>query len=132
MRNRVILAVAILAAAPRAVAGNDALGGATTARAPHVNPHSLQLDLDFHARRHSRGSGTFESSGLLDLAPGLSPLPFPRNSDMRARLLTPELKRAPVVGWIATNLYRSRRESGWCLEVDPGEGEYLVFYRVNL
>ncbi|MDF3022426.1 MAG: hypothetical protein K0Q92_3729, partial [Steroidobacteraceae bacterium] len=27
---------------------------------------------------------------------------------------------------------RSKREKGWCLEVDPGEGEYLVFYRVPL
>ena len=51
---------------------------------------------------------------------------------MRARVLTPELKRTPLVGWIAANLYRSRKEDGWCLEVDPGEGEYLVFYRVNL
>jgi hypothetical protein len=51
---------------------------------------------------------------------------------MRARLLTPELKRTPLLGWIAENLYRSRRESGWCLEVDPGEGEYVVIYRLNL
>jgi hypothetical protein len=37
-----------------------------------------------------------------------------------------------VVGWVAANLYRSRKENGWCLEVDPGEGEYLVFYRLNV
>jgi hypothetical protein len=64
--------------------------------------------------------------------PGLAPLPFPKNTDMRARLLTPELRRTPIVGWIAANLYRDRKESGWCLEVDPGEGEYVVFYRVHL
>ena len=51
---------------------------------------------------------------------------------MRSRLLTPELRRTPLVGWIASNLYRSRKENGWCLEVDPGEGEYIVFYRVHL
>jgi hypothetical protein len=33
---------------------------------------------------------------------------------------------------VAANLYRSRNDTGWCLEVDPGEGEYLVFYRLNL
>ena len=60
------------------------------------------------------------------------PLTWPRNSDMRARLLTPELKRTPIVGWIAENLYRSKKDNGWCLEVDPGEGEYVVFYRRNL
>lgn len=97
-----------------------------------VNPHTLNLELDFQARRRARATGNTESSGLLDSSPGLQPLSWPRNSDMRARLLTPELRRAPLVGWIATNLYRSRSENGWCLEVDPGEGEYLVFYRRHL
>ncbi|HUQ10315.1 MAG TPA: hypothetical protein VM146_08355, partial [Steroidobacteraceae bacterium] len=77
-------------------------------------------------------AGNTESSALRDSSPGLQPLTWPRNSDMRARLLTPELKRAPLVGWIAANLYRSRSENGWCLELDPGEGEYLVFYRKHL
>ena len=66
------------------------------------------------------------------MTPGLAPLPFPKNSDLRARLLTPGLRRTPVVGWLAANLYRDRRDNGWCLELDPGEGEYVVFYRVNL
>jgi hypothetical protein len=95
-------------------------------------PHSLNLDLDYRARRRSRSTGNFESSAELDLPAGLQPVSWPRNSDMRARLLTPELKGTPLVGWIATNLYRSRRENGWCLEVDPGDGEYVVFYRVHL
>ena len=51
---------------------------------------------------------------------------------MRARIVTPELRKTPVVGWIAENLYRSKKDNGWCLEVDPGEGEYVVFYRLNL
>ena len=69
---------------------------------------------------------------LYTLTPGLSPLPFRKNTDVRARLLTPELRRTPVVGWIAANLYRDKKENGWYLELDPGQGEYVVFYRVHL
>ena len=97
-----------------------------------MNPHTLNLELDHRAQRRARSNGNLESSGFLDLSPGLQPLNWPRNGDIRARLLTPQLRRAPLVGWIAENLYRSRSENGWCLEVDPGEGEYLVLYRVHL
>jgi hypothetical protein len=119
-------------ALPPASAGESASRIVSTAAL--ANPHTLDLELDFHAKRRarSRNAGGLESPGFLDPTPGLQPLTWPRNSDMRSRLLTPELKRAPLVGWIAENLYRSRRENGWCLEVDPGEGEYLVFYRVHL
>ena len=41
------------------------------------------------------------------------------------------LQFTPLVGWIATNLYRDKSEKGWCLEADPGQGEYIVFYRLN-
>jgi hypothetical protein len=125
------LVLVLMAAAPFAAAGNDARDRLTTP-APLAIPHATQLDLDFQSRRRARAGGRFESSDLPYLTPGLHPLAFPRNNDMRARILTPELKRAPLVGWIATNLYRSKRENGWCLEVDPGEGEYLVFYRLHL
>ena len=127
--HRLALVVGLTMLAPCAVAGESAASIATAA--PLTIPHSLNLDLDHRARRRSRG-GNFESPDFLDLTPGLRPLAWPRNSDMRARLLTPELKRTPVVGWIASNLYRSKKENGWCLEVDPGEGEYLVFYRLHL
>jgi hypothetical protein len=110
-------------------AGDDAR--VINARAPLEIPHVAMLALDARAGR-KRTYGNFESSQLLDLKPGLAPLPFPKNSDMRARLLTPELRRTPVVGWLAANLYRSRQDAGWCLELDPGEGEYLVFYRLHL
>jgi hypothetical protein len=131
MRIRLALALALMAATPFASAGNDAFSN-QAAVAPLAIPHTTQLDLDHLARRRGRGGGNFEPSDFLDLTPGLVPLAFPRNSDMRARLVTPELKRTPFFGWIAENLYRSKRESGWCLEVDPGEGEYVVIYRLNL
>jgi hypothetical protein len=127
---RKLLLFALLMLSPFAAAGESASSIATNA--PLVNPHTLNLELDWRARRRGRPAGNVETSGLHYRSPGLQPLTWPRNSDMRARLLTPELKRTPVVGWIATNLYRSRLEKGWCLEVDPGEGEYLVFYRVPL
>jgi hypothetical protein len=116
---------------PLAAANAGESASSVLAASPLVNPHTLNLELDFQARRRAR-AGRVETSGLLDLSLGLEPLNWPRNSDMRARLLTPELRRAPLVGWIATNLYRSKSENGWCLEVDPGEGEYVVFYRVHL
>jgi hypothetical protein len=129
-RLLVLLCSGVLGAhVPGVASADDALRTLTSA-APLAIPHSLQLELDFQASRSRRGN--FERPDFVDPTPGLRPLAFPRNSDMRARLLTPELKRAPLVGWIATNLYRSKRENGWCLEVDPGEGEYVVFYRVHL
>lgn len=132
MHIRLALALALMAASPFAAAGNDAVPSQAVI-APLAIPHTSQLELDHRSRRRDRGGGgIYESSDFLDLAPGLVPLAFPRNSDMRARLLTPELKRTPLFGWIAENLYRSKRESGWCLELDPGEGEYVVIYRLNL
>jgi hypothetical protein len=119
-----------LALSPLACAGEPA--SSLAANAALMNPHTLNLELDYRAQRRARANGNHEPSDFLDLSPGLRPLAWPRNSDMRARLLTPQLKRAPLVGWIAENLYRSRSENGWCLEVDPGEGEYLVLYRVHL
>jgi hypothetical protein len=125
------LAALLLITSPFAAAGDEALR-TITASAPLAIPHSLQLDLDHRARRRSSAAGRYESSDSLDLPAGLRPLAWPRNSDMRSRLVTPELRRAPLVGWIATNLYRSKWENGWCLEVDPGDGEYMVLYRLNL
>jgi hypothetical protein len=108
------------------------LGSLAAADDALVIPHATDLALDFKARKRVRHPDNVERSQLLDITPGLIPLVWPRNSDMRARLVTPELRRTPVVGWIASNLYRSRRDTGWCLEVDPGQGEYVVFYRLNL
>jgi hypothetical protein len=120
----------VLAVSPFATAGDGAYAKAIGAVAPLEIPHTSRLA--FEARAAKKRGPNIESSQILDLTPGLAPMPFPRNSDMRARLLTPELRRTPVVGWIAANLYRDKRDAGWCLELDPGEGEYVVFYRVNL
>jgi hypothetical protein len=110
--------------------GDDAGKHLIASAAALQNPHTAQLDLDARARKRARTN--LESSQLLEVTPGLAPLPFPRNSDFRARILTPELRRTPVLGWVAANLYRDKKDNGWCLELDPGQGEYLVFYRVHL
>jgi hypothetical protein len=123
-------AIAALAFATPGMGGDDAGKHLIASAALFQNPHTTQLDLDARARR--RSSANLESSQFLALTPGLAPLPFPKNSDVRARLLTPELRRTPVLGWVAANLYRNKKDNGWCLELDPGEGEYLVFYRVHL
>src|SRR5690349_5650099 len=125
LRDRLFgFAVGALSLAPLAVAG-DELGRARRSMAPLEIPHSTNLELDAKARKRSRRADNIERSQLLN-SPGLEPLVWPRNGDVRARLVTPGLRRTPVVGWIASNLYRSRKDTGWCLEVDPGEGEYVV------
>ena len=130
---RRVLASAILAMAlaPFACAGDDPLERPARTVAPLELPHTLDLLLDEQARKRSRRSVNVENHDFLMLADGLRPVVWPKNSDVRARILTTEVKNTPVVGWIAENLYKSRKDKGWCLEVDPGEGEYVVFYRFH-
>jgi hypothetical protein len=126
----------VLAMSGAAQAGDDSLHdsmmGPYSARAPLDIPHTTELELARKARKRSRRPDNIESSALFDLDPGLVPVSWPRNSDVRARWVTPALRRTPIVGWIAENLYRSKKDNGWCLEVDPGEGEYVVLYRRHL
>jgi hypothetical protein len=128
--HKTAVVVLMVALSPMAAAGESASSIAATA--PLANPHSLNLELDYRARRRGRGAGKIESNDFLLLSPALRPVRWPREDDVRALLVTPELRRTPLVGWIATNLYRSKKENGWCVEADPGEGEYIVFYRFNL
>ena len=132
---RIIAALALIAIMPLARAGDDAHERPTSTAAPLEIPHTLNLLLDEKARKRNKKSDNTESlmltAMLNDLPAGLRPVTWPKDSDIRARILTPELKRTPVVGWLAENLYRSKKDNGWCLEVDPGEGEYVVFYRYH-
>ena len=114
---------------PLSVSAGDKREPAKPAAAPLEIPHTLELEL---ATKKKRTTGVTEKSELLDLDPALKPLTFPKNTDVRALILTPQLRRTPLVGWIAENLYRSRDEKGWCVEADPGQGEYIVFYRLHL
>jgi hypothetical protein len=125
-------ALCLLGVSSLAFAGDDRNERPFAAIAPMQIPHAQDLELAYKARRRDRKPGNIESTQILYLTPGLTPLTWPKNSDMRARILTPELRRTPVVGWIAENLYRSKKDNGWCLELDPGEGEYIVFYRLHL
>lgn len=124
-------ALCLLALAPLARANDDAPSRPLASAAPLALEHVTDNELDRRARRGSPDKIGVASS-FDALSPGLAPLTWPKSSDMRARLLTPELRRTPLVGWIAENLYRSKRDNGWCLEVDPGQGEYVVFYRLHL
>ena len=124
-------AIFALALNPLARAGDNLVERPTATAAPLELPHTLDILLNEQARKRARKPDNIESQDFLALTPGLRPVTWPKNSDMRQRLLTPEVKRTPVVGWIAENLYKSRNDNGWCLEVDPGEGEYIVFYRFH-
>jgi hypothetical protein len=115
----------------RAQAGDDALERPLATSAPLEIPHAANLELDEKSRKRARKPRNIESHDFLVLSPGLRPVTWPKYSDLRARLVTPEVRNTPVFGWIAENLYRSRNDTGWCLEVDPGEGEYVVFYRYH-
>ena len=123
-----LLAACLLAAPLHATAGDKMRQTASKTTAPLEIPHLVNLEL---AASRKRAPGNIEKSDFLGLSPGLLPLTFPKNTDMRARILTPEVRKTPLVGWLAANLYRDRNEKGWCLEADPGQGEYVVFYRLN-
>jgi hypothetical protein len=124
-----LLATSLLALPLCASAGDKFREPAKPAAAPLEIPHTVELEL---AAKKKRAPGAIEKSELLDLTPGLKPLTFPKNTDVRALILTPQLRRTPLVGWIAENLYRGKDEKGWCVEADPGQGEYIVFYRLHL
>jgi hypothetical protein len=126
-----LLATCQLVTPLRAAAGDKPGVAQNKTAAPLAIPHITDLELATRANK-KRSPGNIETPEFLEPTPGLAPLTFPKNSDMRARILTPELRRTPLVGWIAANLYRDRNEKGWCLEADPGQGEYIVFYRLHL
>lgn len=121
-----------LVAAAAARAGDDAHERPVGTQAPLVIPHMAELDLALFAKKRNRRPNNIENHQFLDLVAGLEPVVWPKNTDMRSRIVTPRLRNTPLFGWIAENLYRSKKDNGWCLEVDPGEGEYVVFYRLNL
>lgn len=130
-RRMLSIAIFAMALVPFARAGDDVLERPAKAVSPLELPHTLDLLLNEQARKRNRKPDNIEYSDFLVLKPALRPVTWPRNGDVRARILTPEVKSTPVVGWIAENLYKSKNDKGWCLEVDPGEGEYIVFYRIH-
>jgi hypothetical protein len=124
------VALCLMAMARLANAGDDARAKHAPPSAPMEIPRLSRLDLD--AKAAKKRTSTIEKSSLLNSAHGLSPLPFPKNTDVRQRILTTEVRNTPLVGWLAQNLYRDKKDAGWCLEADPGQSEYVVFYRWNL
>ena len=104
----------------------------STTAAPLEIPHTLNLLLAEKSRKRNRRPGNIESLRFPRCwTPGLLPVTWPRNSDVRVAPAHARLKRTPVVGWLAENLYRSKKDDGWCVEADPGEGEYVLFYRFH-
>jgi len=122
-------ALCLLAIARLASAGDEARDKRAPPAAPMEIPHVTTVTLD--AKAAKKRVSNIEKSMLISTR-GLSPLPFPKNTDVRARILTTEVRNTPLVGWIAENLYRDKKDAGWCLEADPGQSEYVVFYRWNL
>jgi hypothetical protein len=123
-------ALVLVALTPLARAG-DSTESSRAGHAPLEIPHATNVLLDEQARRARHRSDNLEQTDFLMLTPGLRPVTWPKNSDVRARLLTTQVGTTPVVNWLAENLYRSKNDNGWCLEVDPGDSKYVVFYRFH-
>ncbi len=123
-------ALVLVAMGPFARAG-DPTSLSPTTRAPLEIPHATNVLLDEQARRARHRTDNTEKTDFLMLTPGLRPITWPKNDDVRQRLLTTQVGTTPVVSWLAENLYRSKNDNGWCLEVDPGHSEYVVFYRFH-
>jgi hypothetical protein len=120
----------LMASAQHVSASDDSRVVHAPPSAPMEIPHVTKVALD--AKAAKKCTSTLERSLLLNSSHGLSPLPFPKNTDVRQRILTTEVRNTPLVGWLAENLYRDKKDAGWCLEADPGQSEYVVFYRWNL
>src|SRR4051812_38083491 len=102
-----VFALCLTAIAHVASAGDEARDKRAPPSAPMEIPHTTKVDLDAKsARRHAP---IVERSLLLNTSRGLSPMPFPKNTDVRARILTTEVRNTPLVGWIAENLYRDKK-----------------------
>ena len=129
--DRRFAAALILVAMTSLARAGDSTESPAASHAPLELPRATNLLLDEQARRARHKSDNVEKTDFLMLSPGLRPVTWPKNSDMRARLLTTQVGTTPVVGWLAENLYRSKNDNGWCLEVDPGDSKYVVFYRFH-
>jgi len=129
--DRMMATVAMLALTSFARAGDGPADSTTATQAPLELPHAMNLLLDEQARKARYRHEDVERIDFLMLTPGLRPVLWPRNTDVRARILTKQVRSKPVVGWLAENLYRSKSEDGWSLEVDPGDSKYVVFYRFH-
>jgi hypothetical protein len=130
--DRSLAAALIFAAMTSFARAGDSTIDASGNQAPLEIPHTINVLLDELARsaKHKSDDNT-EKTDFLFLKPGLRPLTWPKNSDIRARFLTTQVAATPVVNWLAENLYRSKNDNGWCLEVDPGDSKYVVFYRFH-
>jgi len=129
--DRKFAAALVLMAMTSFARAGDSTAAAPTLQAPLEIPHTANVLLDEAARRARRSTDNTEKANFLMPAPGLRPITWPKNSDVRQRLLTTQVGTTPVVSWLAQNLYRSKSDNGWCLEVDPGHSAYVVFYRFH-
>ena len=130
--RRVATALVLIALVPLARAGDGPKPRAVATAAPVVIPHAENRALAEKASKAAaRKSVVDENYDYLALRPpGLLPVNWPSNTDnLRANLLTPQLKSTPVVGWIAENLYRDKSANGWSVQLDGGE--YVVLYRYH-
>jgi len=130
--RRVATALVLIALVPLARAGDDPKPRAVATAAPLAIPHAENRALAEKARKAAaRKSVVLENYDYLALRPpGLLPVTWPSNTDnLRANLLTPQVKSTPVVGWLAENLYRDKADNGWCVQLDGGE--YTLQYRYH-
>ena len=126
-----LLATALLALPLRAIAGDKPREPANTTAAPLEIPHTTDLELDARGNK-KRAPATSRSPSSSNPRRACRRCPSRRTATC-ARASSPP-KCAARRWWAGspTNLYRDKGEKGWCLEADPGQGEYVVFYRLAL
>src|SRR4051812_8922754 len=129
--DRLLAAALVLVSLTPFARAGDTAEGSRTNQVSLAIPHTINVLLDEQARRARHRTDNVEKADFLMPSPGLRPVTWPKNSDMRQRLLTTQVGTTPVVGWLAENIYRSKDDNGWCLEVDPGDSKYVVFYRFH-
>ena len=88
-----------LVAAAAARAGDDAHERPVGTRAPLEIPHTAELDLALLAKKRNRRPNNIENHQFLDLVDGLEPVVWPKNTDMRSRIVTQRLRNTPLVGF---------------------------------
>ena len=101
--------------------------------APLEIPHTTNLELDAKARKRSARPATSRSPQFLDLDAGPHAADLPE--EQRRARAHPHARSCAARRWSAGSprtSIASKKENGWCLEADPGQGEYVVFYRLHL
>ena len=131
IRTPVGMALCVLAVMPLARAGDDALARPSTRPRRSKFRTPLNLVLTEMARKRNRKPDNIESHSFLDLTPGLNPLIWPKNSDVRARIVTPEIKARRWSAGSPRTCIAARTKTAGASRSIQAMANTCVFYRFH-